>query len=427
MKPNCMSIRLLSFLLCLSCLLGPAPTALGLEPAAVTGKGTAAASGPWLDETFYADGSAYPTPEKTVETVRIGLKYGKKAEGSYQLRSGEGFLLGYYDGERKFNAVEFLDYAGLEIVLDGSSLALYDTMNWACVFAGDPGRKLALHPQGETIYLGDDCYAGGFEFFLNEEGRITVVNVVGLEDYVKGVVPYEMGSAWPIEALKAQAVCARTYVVYNQDEYIEQGFDIAAGEESQVYRGRNWASYNSDLAVEETKGQLIFSRGELCQIYYSAADGGASEDGVSVFDAPHSYLNGKLDPFESAVDYPMKSWELSLTPYEVGNRLRSWNYQIRNVVSIQPNYSRSGNVVSILFSDDDGTELLVSGRRCYNALRLYTCHFTVEFKDGKYHFSGSGLGHNCGMSQWGARAMAESYGYDYQQILRFYYTGAYIA
>ena len=87
-----------------------------------------------------------------------------------------------------------------------------------------------------------------------------------------------------MEALKAQAVCARTYAVYNQNAYEAYCFDLTDNTESQVYRGTTWATERTDAAVDATRGELVRYEGEVCEIYYFAADGGATEDGRYVFD-----------------------------------------------------------------------------------------------------------------------------------------------
>ena len=287
---------------------------------------------------------------------------------------------------------------------------------------------LAVLPMGDgpTRY-NEEVYRGGFECLLLESGMLTVINYVGLEDYVKGVIPYEMNYNWPYEALRAQAVCARTYVVYNQNEYEDQGFDITADTYSQVYRGLLEANETTDLAVASTAGQYVRYEGEICQIYYSAADGGATEDGLNVFDADRPYLIGKPDPFEDAIDFSLKAWSIRRSSDNISSRLKWDEYELGPIKELRPEYSDTGNVIAMTFVDKDNASLRIEGRRCYTILGLNSPHFTVETDNNGFTFNGGGLGHSCGMSQWGAYAMAYVYGYNYEDILRFYFTGAYIA
>lgn len=273
----------------------------------------------------------------------------------------------------------------------------------------------------------ENRYRGGFECRLYDGAMLTVINCVGLEDYVKGVIPYEMSYAWPYEALKAQAVCARTYGVYNQDHYPEYGFDLTDDTESQVYRGTLEANGTSDAAVDETAGELVRYRGQICRIYYFASDGGATEDGLNVFGEDLPYLAGKRDPFEQAVDYSIKNWTAWRSAGELSRRLNKRGYDIGEIERIETELSDTGNVIALRYFDRDGNELYIGGRDCYTSIGLNNCRFAIEQHEDDFEFYGSGWGHNCGMSQWGANAMASVYGYDYQDIIRFYFTGAYVA
>ena len=260
---------------------------------------------------------------------------------------------------------------------------------------------------------------------------MTVINAVELEDYVKGVVPYEMSASWPYEALRAQAVCARTYVVYNLNSYEEFGFDLTADTESQVYRGVLQANELTDTACRSTAGQYVRYRGALCEVYYFASDGGATEAGLNVFGSDRPYLAGKTDPFEAAVDYTLESWTLYRDGETISAMLAREGYEIGRVVRIQPFYSELGNVIAMTYWDEAGKSITLSGRDSYSPIRMNNCRFEVTMSDAEdgpvFIFQGSGWGHNCGMSQWGARAMAEVYGYSAEDIISFYYTGAYIA
>lgn len=313
-----------------------------------------------------------------------------------------------------------------------TTLSVINTANSEIIYSAEPGESsLALlsisqEGRGRTIY-GDDRYYGGFECALYDGELLNVINYVGLEDYVKGVIPYEMSYSWPYEALKAQAVCARTYVVYNQNEYAQYGFDLTDDTRSQVYRGVIEANETTDSAVDETAGQLVRYQGDVCEIYYFASDGGATEDGANVFDADRPYLSGKPDPFEQAVDYSIRNWTAWRSGEDIALRLQAREYEIGNIASAAAEYSDTGNVIAINYTDVDGNELRIPGRDCYTSLGLNNCRFNIQQEEGGFSFTGSGWGHNCGMSQWGANAMASVYGYNYEDIIRFYFTGAYVA
>ena len=262
-------------------------------------------------------------------------------------------------------------------------------------------------------------YYGDFQFSrlsTQDPQKLTLVNFVGLEPYVKGVTPYEMSSGWPLEALKAQAVCARTYVASHMNGSPANGFDVTGTTTSQVYYGTLDASANSDRAVDETAGKFVRYEGKLCETFYFAADGGATEDSENVWVTAVPYLRGVVDPYEKDIEFYCKSWSTSISRAAVGD------------VSIT--YTPIGNAMTVTVGDKtyskDGVRTFLTS---VCGLRYNSRHFTVEYDAASdaYSVVGGGYGHNCGMSQWGAKAMAQEHGKTYEEIISFYYTGAYVA
>lgn len=262
-------------------------------------------------------------------------------------------------------------------------------------------------------------YYGDFQFSrlsTQDPQKLTLVNFVGLEPYVKGVTPYEMSSGWPLEALKAQAVCARTYVASHMNGSPANGFDVTGTTTSQVYYGTLDASANSDRAVDETAGKFVRYEGKLCETFYFAADGGATEDSENVWVTAVPYLRGVVDPYEKDIDFYCKSWSTSISRAAVGD------------VSIT--YTPIGNAMTVTVGDKTYSKDAVrTFLTSVCGLRYNSRHFTVEYDAASdaYSVVGGGYGHNCGMSQWGAKAMAQEHGKTYEEIISFYYTGAYVA
>lgn len=262
-------------------------------------------------------------------------------------------------------------------------------------------------------------YYGDFQFSrlsTQDPQKLTLVNFVGLEPYVKGVTPYEMSSGWPLEALKAQAVCARTYVASHMNGSPANGFDVTGTTTSQVYYGTLDASANSDRAVDETAGKFVRYEGKLCETFYFAADGGATEDSENVWVTAVPYLRGVVDPYEKDIDFYCKSWSTSVSHAAVGD--------------ISITYTPIGNAMTVTVGDKTYSKDAVrTFLTSVCGLRYNSRHFTVEYDAASdaYSVVGGGYGHNCGMSQWGAKAMAEVHGKTYEEIISFYYTGAYVA
>lgn len=290
-------------------------------------------------------------------------------------------------------------------------------------------HALAIEPisEGEKAVtsFADNRYYGGFEFLRYGGKNMTVINYVAVEDYVKGVIPYEMSSSWPLEALKAQAVCARTYVIKRLNTYSSYGFDITNDTYSQVYRGLTSANSTTDRAVEETANLYATYNGAFCDTVYFSSDGGATESSENIWSTAYPYLVGKIDPYEEAIDFPNKSWRYEYTPVQITSILKGNGYTIGTIADIIPEYSASGNMIKLSFVDTSGKTVTVTKRSCANALNLLGIHFTIDYDavSGKYIIDGGGWGHNVGMSQWGAFSMAKEYGYSFVRILKFYYTG----
>jgi stage II sporulation protein D len=145
------------------------------------------------------------------------------------------------------------------------------------------------------VRFNEKPYRGRIEVFANPRGALTVVNVIGLEDYVKGVVPNELspGGYPAIEALKAQAIAARTYALKNKGQFASAGFDLLPTIRSQVYRGLSSEHPLSSRAVDETRGLVATYDGEPINALYTSTCGGRTEDSENIFNNAAPYLRGR--------------------------------------------------------------------------------------------------------------------------------------
>ncbi|HKP46857.1 MAG TPA: SpoIID/LytB domain-containing protein [Pyrinomonadaceae bacterium] len=145
------------------------------------------------------------------------------------------------------------------------------------------------------VRFNDKPYRGRIEVFANTRGALTVVNVLGLEDYVKGVVPNELSAGgYPlIEAHKAQAIAARTYAVRNRGQFMSQGYDLLPTTRSQVYRGLSSENALSSRAVDETRGVVATYNGEPINALYTSTCGGRTEDAQNIFNDAVPYLKAR--------------------------------------------------------------------------------------------------------------------------------------
>ena len=145
------------------------------------------------------------------------------------------------------------------------------------------------------VHFNDKPYRGRIEVFANTRGALTVVNVLGLEDYVKGVVPNELSAGgYPlIEAHKAQAIAARTYALRNRGQFTSQGYDLLPTTRSQVYRGLTSENALSSRAVDETRGMVATYNGEPINALYTSTCGGRTEDAANIFNDAVPYLKAR--------------------------------------------------------------------------------------------------------------------------------------
>ncbi len=344
---------------------------------------------------------------------------------------------------------------------------------------------LGIWPFSEQTWFKGYKYYGGFEYFRAGGNNINVINVVGITDYVKGVIPYEMSPSWPLEALKAQALCAKSYSLNNLNKHRAKGFDLCNTTDCQVYYGTNKSTDYSDSAVEDTEGLFVMYDGQVCQTYYHASSGGYTEDVENIWGKDIPYLKAVEDtyltsfrPFSHTLDLDDISWIL-----------QTKGLVTQDVTDLYVSkYSAVGNVIGLTVELADGTSKTFTGDRSRTALNSQTLGITIgshrytinggtsestiningakitlddlyaqgdgkrpkkvdaddgliamtasglkevtvtepeknESKDGVYVITGTGSGHNIGLSQEGARAMAEQ-GFTCDEIIEFYFTGA---
>ena len=181
-----------------------------------------------------------------------------------------------------------------EVVALGPSATRLFSSSAPVVFASDDEIKA-------PVRYNDRPYRGRIEIFANTRGSLTVVNVLGLEDYVRGVVANELspGSYPALDALKAQAIAARTYALKNVGQFSAQGFDLLPTTRSQVYRGLTSENALSTRAVDETRGMIATYNGEPINALYTSTCGGRTEDSENIFNQPVPYLRARECALES--------------------------------------------------------------------------------------------------------------------------------
>ncbi|HOF32711.1 MAG TPA: SpoIID/LytB domain-containing protein [Spirochaetota bacterium] len=252
--------------------------------------------------------------------------------------------------------------------------------------------------------------------------RIEVCNRISLEDYLKGVVSCEMSGNWHIEALKAQAVAARTYAVYFLNKKSNINYDLDCTTSFQVYKGYSSESKSGNTAVDKTSGLIMTYDGEPVLSFFHSTCGGWTSDNGNVWSGKNlPYL--KRIKCEYCSDSPKYEWKEKISVSEIKSLLEKNGKQTGKIKSI--NLKRSSErVITVIIRHSSG-EIVLSGnefRRIIGAERLRSLYFTTSISGKNIVFDGKGWGHGVGMCQYGAKKLAEK-GKDYSFILKYYYSG----
>ncbi|MDO4547446.1 MAG: SpoIID/LytB domain-containing protein [Clostridia bacterium] len=428
-----------------------------------------------------------PTPMPPIEdiqtdessTLRVWLSslgnlnsIGLTLMGSYALENDAGF--------------RFADEVELEIIADDEYLYINSAgmiVNLGSTFT------LTRHTEESGIVIHEtnraNLYNGNLRL-VNDAGSIRAILYIDIEEYLYGVVPYEMSDSFPIEALKAQAVAARTYAASRKNA--NRDYDVVDTTNDQVYRGFNGDTINTIAAVDETRGIVGLYNGKYATCYFTASNGGqtAMPDQIWGNAGDYGWLDVRDDPYDvENPSSPVKTLDISVVPLDNEDRLLNEIMSLLTEQMASLGYSDEAEDITILsINSATPVEPLFSGEnRMYSKLRLgltvqgkvlyeafptpnaqttplymdevvdhelyvdldfYTllkdefglkissidCELltVVEITNDEGVLTGFRLesrrfGHGVGMSQRGAQQMAREYDMTYREILAFYYPG----
>lgn len=178
----------------------------------------------------------------------------------------------------KMKGYEMKPYRGkIAIKIDGK----YMKMN---------ASKIVIKPQDNGfVSVKKKWYRGQFKI-INDDGKLTIMNDISLEEYIRGVVPSEMPPSWEHEAHKAQAIAARSYAVANMGKRSKHGYDLKDTPEDQAYGGASAETPQTNDAVKETEGIVLVCQGKIVPAYYSASAGGKTKTGSQVWTSDLPFL-----------------------------------------------------------------------------------------------------------------------------------------
>ena len=416
----------------------------------------------------------------SVNYIKVGLAYGSGAVTDCEIACGDGIMIAKA-GQAGFEEVLALPEckqlsigveSGKIMARDGSGRIVYDDFDAdTCVSSYNSNNGGVLNFKGAL-------YRGGLCFSLSGSRAVNVINCIELEDYLYGVLNSEMNYSNPIEALKAQAVTARSFAVCNKGKHAESGFDFCPYVHCQLYKGYSDEHRETNRAVDETAGETLIYGGETVSGYYFKNSGGHTQAAEDVWGGRLPYLTGVEDEYS-----PYYSWRYTISFQEISSKLNAAGYDIGKVQSVAiKDRSSSGAVSSIEFTGTSGIAELknekirtVLGSADVKSLMFSfsdgeivsqvggggTVHvaggggiiekrkpddiyilsvgtaipLTNYFQTGgeEYKeletvtkeplaFNGAGYGHGVGMPQDSAVVMANR-GFSYKEILKYYYNG----
>ncbi len=375
----------------------------------------------------------------------------------------------------------FDDVSGFKSITLGANAVKFASGGITC-FIADGSDSVHISTGSGIVNLGGYSYRNVIEIYRNAS-TVNAVNILPVEDYLLGVVTSEMPQSWPIEAIKAQAVAARTYAQHNLGKHGK--YDLCDSTDCQQYNGVNGESAAGKQAVNDTKGVMAYYNGSLITATYFSSSGGHTQSAVDVWGTDIPYLVGVKELNETGG----KQWVRTFTYDEITQLCKSASYDVGTVTSVSVGETLEGGLVKTMIIEGTNGTVTLEREDIRNLFKnsaegsLYSRNFKISNtsvksnnvyviaqdnegsvdinvvsavaangivgpvqnsnivivgSEGEYVLSsgennmsesqdsvtitGSGYGHGVGMSQYGAKGMAEL-GYTYDEILKYYYTG----
>ncbi len=305
----------------------------------------------------------------------------------------------------------------------------------------------------EVIKINNINYGKNFYLIKDSYGTWTLVQKLSFAEYLKGVLPHEIGSSSPLEALKAQAVIARTWAIYNSNRFEADKFHLCVTTQCQVYKP-TVVNKNIEKAIKETQNKVLVFDGKPINAFYHASNGGISapsSESWKITDYPYltsefdlinfekKYLNSSIKKREDlkyflqkdknnffGKDHHLFRWERKVSDNEILNLLQKNGLVNKNSKILDLKVKQrgtSGRVINLEISQKNSikkTTLVKDDIR--KTLNFLPSNLFIidKLNDNLWVFSGGGFGHGVGLSQSGAIEMAKI-GYSYQKILKQYY------
>ena len=371
---------------------------------------------PWEKDPGEIKKTSLPLPPLTAEltTLRVALFYEKiqveiGVHSPYQIQE--------YPGRRVLAEGAFL--ADTPIRFEPSGIRV------GSVFY--PVTGLRIEGIEREVQVEKKRYRNAVQILKNPAGSLTVVNEIDVEEYLKGVLPWEANPEWSEEALKAQAVASRTYAIFENLKNREFPFTLSSDVGSQVYAGRNIEKPSTNRAVEKTRGEILTYGGKIFPAYFHSTCGGRTTRTEFQFKVePHPSLEGVDCPYCQGSKF--YRWRQEFSAEEIRSRLAKKKTVTGRIQSLAPDrIDPSGRPRFFVVRHEEGEVSVPANdfRLAVGPDRMRSTQVKITPKEGGFIFEGKGWGHGVGLCQFGTKQLAEL-GYRYQEILRYYYPGSQI-
>lgn len=289
------------------------------------------------------------------------------------------------------------------------------------VFQSIPAKDERIERMGKLkgdLLVNGTHYPGDIEIWKGTSG-LFLINELPLEEYIKNVVSAEVGADWDMEALKVQAVIARTYAIFQKLQNSNPNYDITSSVLHQVYKGTN-ENARITYAVMNTEGEVLTYNGKPIEAFYHSTSGGMTEAADEVFGRSYPYLKPVMGSCETS---PYWIWERRIPVEEIEKVLNVSG--IRDVRISSYTSTRRVKTVDVLLGSGTITIKATDLRKMLGWNRLPSTNFSLSRDTGTFVFDGKGYGHGVGLCQWSSLEMARS-GMNYRDILSYFYPGTVI-
>jgi len=351
-----------------------------------------------------------PISAKTSPLVKVKILEGQKvavvgATGSYLLKGEEG------------QSLRVKSPFSLKKIKAGKKGITIEGRVW--------GKSLVIKPDKNSLTMVNGRRYRGTITIQEDNHSLTVINELPLEEYLYGVLKWEISPTWPLNAMTAQAIVARTFAFSrsNSGQENKSSCYLAADVTDQVYGGVESEDALVRIAVDLTRGEIITYQNQLIRAYYHCCCGGHTASSRQVWEKDLPYLRGSSDPF--CADSPYYYWTILISEEELRALLKKTYPCLERILEVRPvSWDNGGRVEEVVLRHQRG-RLWIKGTQFRQILgfnRLKSTRFQVKKTGDQFEFRGRGWGHGVGMCQWGAKEMAER-GYTTEEILIFYYPG----